>query len=55
MESLFNFATENYNYKPLDSGYISKCHLCVDIRKKIVQETSEFKELNPIEFYNNLT
>ena len=54
LESLFNFATENYNYKPLDSGYISKCHLCVDIRKKIVQETSEFKELNPIEFYNNL-
>ena len=35
-------------------GYISKCHLCTEIRKQIVSRTSEFVELSPAEFYKNI-
>jgi len=30
-------------------GYISKCHLCLDIRKCLAKEG--FEELQPVEFY----
>ena len=48
---LFKFAQEEFDYQVLESGYISQCHLCVDIRKQIVNQTQEFKELRPLEFY----
>lgn len=48
---LFRFAVEEFNYVERTEGYVSKCHLCVDIRKHIVERTSQFKELSPREFY----
>ncbi len=35
-------------------GYVSKCHLCVDMRRYLVQRTTQFKELRPREFYSHL-
>ncbi|MEM3631128.1 MAG: hypothetical protein QXY18_06940, partial [Nitrososphaerota archaeon] len=54
MKMLYELATKEYNYTELPEGYISKCHLCVDIRKHIVQQTDKFKELQPKEFYKHL-
>ncbi len=34
-------------------GYISKCHLCLDLRKHLARH-GEFKELTPREFYKHL-
>ena len=54
MGELYRFAVEKFGYEELPDGYISKCHLCVDIRKHIAQRTGEFKELKPREFYSRL-
>ncbi len=51
MKRLYEFALKEFGYKEQDEGYISKCHLCVDIRKHIAHQTGRFKELNPREFY----
>jgi len=51
---LYRFAVDEYNYRELKDGYISKCHLCLDIRKHIVEETDEYKELKPIEYYHHI-
>lgn len=45
---------EEYGYEERGGGYVSKCHLCVDIRKHIVQKTDAFMELSPREFYWHL-
>lgn len=50
---LYEFAVKEFNYRE-EEGYISKCHLCIDIRRHIVQQTDGFKELQPREFYSNL-
>ncbi|MCK4322150.1 4Fe-4S cluster-binding domain-containing protein [candidate division WOR-3 bacterium] len=42
----------DFGYKELGGGYISKCHLCFDIRKHIVERSNEFEELRPKEFYS---
>jgi hypothetical protein len=34
-------------------GYISKCHLCLDIRRHLARR-GEFKELRPRAFYERL-
>lgn len=34
-------------------GYISKCHLCLDIRRHLVHQ-GDFAELQPAEYYNRL-
>ena len=52
---LYRFAVEEYGYRESEDGYISKCHLCVDIRRHIIEQTDEFKELKPREFYLNLS
>ncbi|MEM2612323.1 MAG: radical SAM protein [Thermoproteota archaeon] len=54
IKSLYEFAVKEFNYEENDEGYISKCHLCIDIRRHIVQQTDEFKELQPRELYYNL-
>jgi hypothetical protein len=54
LKDLYEFSVKEFNYKELKEGYISKCHLCVDIRKHIAQQTDEFKELKPREFYYHL-
>ena len=51
-EGLFNFARE-YGYEEIKDGYISKCHLCLDIRKFLLDK-GEFEELRPREFYSYL-
>ena len=54
MKQLYDFGVKEFGYKELKDGYVSKCHLCVDIRKHIVEQTDEFKELKPREFYRRL-
>ena len=51
---LHKFTQEHFEYQNLESGYISPCHLCLDIRKHIVSQTQEFKELRPLEFYTRV-
>lgn len=54
LEKLYQLGVSQFDYKENDEGYISKCHLCLDIRKYISQNTDEFIELNPKEFYQHL-
>jgi len=49
---LFRFA-KDFSYQESKEGYISKCHLCVDIRKHLLAK-AEFEELRPKEFYSHL-
>ena len=51
-KGLLHYARD-FSYEELKEGYISKCHLCVDIRKYLVTK-QEFKELKPKEFYFQL-
>jgi len=43
-----------FGYREDSDGYISKCHLCLDIRRHIIEQTDQFRELAPREFYRNL-
>jgi hypothetical protein len=52
---LYEFAVEEHGYRELEDGYVSKCHLCVDIRRHIAEQTDEYQELKPREFYSNLS
>jgi len=54
LKRLFEFGVEKFDYKEREEGYISKCHLCVDVRKHIAQKTDEFQELRPREYYCHL-
>jgi hypothetical protein len=49
---LFEMAQERYGYEPLPDGYAGKCHLCVDVRRHLVEE-GNFEELHPRGFYEN--
>ena len=40
-------------YEERERGYLSKCHLCVDIRRHLIN-CGEFPELAPAEFYRRL-
>jgi len=51
---LYKFAVKEFNYAEKTDGYISKCDLCLDIRRHIVQNSGEFPELSPREFYFHL-
>ena len=46
---LFHFARER-GYPSRTDGYISRCDLCLDIRRFLVK-TGDFSELKPLEFY----
>jgi len=52
MEGLFHFA-KDYGYHESRKGYLSKCDLCLDLRKYLVSR-KDFEELNPKEFYEHL-
>lgn len=52
MKGLFNFA-KDLGYPELHEGYVSKCHLCLDIRKYLVS-IEDYAELKPREFYEQL-
>jgi MoaA/NifB/PqqE/SkfB family radical SAM enzyme len=45
---------KQFGFKENSDGYISKCHLCTEIRKHIISRTSEFDELSPVQFYKNI-
>jgi hypothetical protein len=51
-EGLLSFAADT-GYIEDREGYLSKCHLCIDIRKHLAQR-DDFTELRPVEFYNKL-
>ncbi len=51
---LYRFTVSEFDYVERADGYISKCDLCLDIRRHIVLQTGEFKELAPRMFYFNL-
>ncbi|MCS7133098.1 MAG: radical SAM protein [Aigarchaeota archaeon] len=51
---LYEFAVKEFNYIEKSDGYISKCDLCLDIRRHIVENSGEYIELSPIEFYRHL-
>jgi hypothetical protein len=52
IEGLFHFA-KDLGYQELKQGYLSKCDLCLDIRKHLGSK-EDFKELKPREFYVHL-
>ncbi|MCX8188778.1 MAG: radical SAM protein [Nitrososphaeria archaeon] len=52
---LYEMGVKDFGYKENVEGYISKCHLCLDIRKHMVEKGCKFNELKPIEFYRNLS
>jgi len=52
MNGLLTFAAD-LGYQELDEGYVSKCHLCLDIRQYLVSN-DEYDELRPTEFYKQL-
>jgi hypothetical protein len=54
LKKLYEFGVEEFGYTELSEGYISKCHLCVDIRKCLAKQTEEFEELKPRGFYSHL-
>jgi hypothetical protein len=51
-KGLFDFALE-LGYTKVSQGYISKCHLCLDIRKYLFKQ-GQFEELKPAGFYYSL-
>ena len=51
---LYSMARHRFNFAPNDR-YISKCHLCLEIRKYLVNECGvKSVELQPEEFYQNI-
>ncbi|MEM4724244.1 MAG: hypothetical protein QXP01_04470, partial [Candidatus Hadarchaeum sp.] len=51
LEELYRLG-KAYGYEELD-GYVSKCHLCTDIRRHLAK-VGDFPELKPREFYEHL-
>jgi hypothetical protein len=54
MKELYDLAVKKFDYRESRRGYISRCHLCVDIRRHLVKKTTEYQELQPREFYAHL-
>ncbi len=51
-QGLYHFAG-NRGYQESETGYFSKCHLCVDIRRHLAFQ-DDYTELQPLEFYRQL-
>lgn len=49
---LAQMAQEGYGYQLASAGYSGKCHLCVDVRRHLVQ-AGDFAELRPLPFYEH--
>ena len=45
---------QKIGYEELPEGYVSACHLCMDIRRHIVQKTEVYDELRPKEIYTHI-
>jgi hypothetical protein len=52
MQGLLLFA-QDFGYQESRNGYLSKCDLCLDLRKYLVAR-HDFEELSPEEFYTQL-
>jgi len=52
MRGLLKFAN-NFGYQGSPRGYVSKCHLCLDLRTYLVSK-GDFQELKPKEFYEHV-
>jgi hypothetical protein len=52
MQGLLDFA-EDFGYQASREGYLSKCDLCLDLRRYLVSH-ADFAELSPKEFYAHL-
>jgi hypothetical protein len=52
LRGLLQFAGD-FGYGELQEGYISKCHLCGDLRRHLAR-SGDFSELQPLEFYLRL-
>jgi hypothetical protein len=51
---LFGWVSTTYGFEPSDR-YISKCHLCFDMRRHLVLEQGlTSRELSPKAFYENV-
>ena len=53
MQGLYHFVKYR-GYQELYKGYLSKCHLCLDIRKFLANNNG-FEELKPGDFYKQVT
>lgn len=54
VEGLLDYAATRHGFQPAAS-YISKCHLCLEIRSFLVSRQQEHPpELQPLGFYENL-
>jgi len=54
LEELYKLAVREFDYKEREDGYISRCDLCLDIRRCIALQTEEYQELSPREYYTRL-
>ncbi|MCX7913339.1 MAG: 4Fe-4S cluster-binding domain-containing protein [Thermodesulfovibrionales bacterium] len=52
LEGLYDFAKDK-GFREDSEGYISKCHLCIELRKYLAFNYN-FEELRPLEFYRQL-
>jgi hypothetical protein len=50
---LAEMAQEEHGYELSSAGYTGKCHLCVDVRRHLV-EVGDFAELRPRDFYEHI-
>ncbi len=48
------YAQKEWGFVPNPKGYAGKCHLCVEVRKYLVDAEAPFSELAPREFYTYL-
>jgi hypothetical protein len=53
MKELYKLGRE-FGYQDLPQGYASACHLCMDIRRHLVQQTDKFEELRPRQLYSRI-
>ncbi|HDM76700.1 MAG TPA: radical SAM protein [Deltaproteobacteria bacterium] len=54
ISGLYEMAVENHGFEP-DAGYMSKCHLCLEIRKFLVLRRGiKNPDLQPVQFYENI-
>ena len=48
---LYNVAIRDYDYMKLNTGYVDKCHLCVDVRRHLANQ-EHWDSLAPVGFYH---
>lgn len=53
IEDLYTLGKE-FEYEDLSESYASICHLCLDIRKHLVQKSDEFDELTSTQMYTQI-